>query len=522
MLLISMRHGVQIVARCCPTSSAAGVECGMTVAHARALLEGHDCLIQPHDPARDDQALHRLAVWALRYSPLVAPDPPDGLQIDITGCQRLFRGEKRLARAVARDIERLDFAARVAIASTFACAWAVAQCSDCQVTLIPDGFERDAIAELPIAALRIEPDIIEALQEVEVVRVGQILDLPRSELAARFPSQLLLRLDQVLGQAIETIDPIRPKDPPQVEQVFDGPVVQIEAIALCVQQLLESLAGVGGQLLRLERGVRRLDIELLRVDAEPVRLTLSLSHPSRNAKHLWSLLRPRLEQVNIGFGIERIRLIASRTAPLRHDQTEHWSNDAHLQHEAHRITGELIDTIANRLGRDRVLRVQPFESHLPERAFARRSAMDSPALPGGNLESGCHGSADRQTRAESPMTPHWSGLSPPETRPVAPLTSSFFPMRGEYDRPALLLEHAAPIRVELIDNRPARLTWNRFDYQVVDSLGPERIAGMWWEDRQRSVQSTRDYYRLQDQTGRWLWTYRERTSGQWFIHGVWA
>ncbi|MCI0365757.1 MAG: hypothetical protein L0219_18010, partial [Phycisphaerales bacterium] len=238
--------------------------------------------------------------------------------------------------------------------------------------------------------------------------------------------------------------------------------------------------------------------------------------------HLWSLLRPRLEQVNIGFGIERIRLIASRTAPLRHDQTEHWSNDAHLQHEAHRITGELIDTIANRLGRDRVLRVQPFESHLPERAFARRSAMDSPALPGGNLESGCHGSADRQTRAESPMTPHWSGLSPPETRPVAPLTSSFFPMRGEYDRPALLLEHAAPIRVELIDNRPARLTWNRFDYQVVDSLGPERIAGMWWEDRQRSVQSTRDYYRLQDQTGRWLWTYRERTSGQWFIHGVWA
>lgn len=48
--------------------------------------------------------------------------------------------------------------------------------------------------------------------------------------------------------------------------------------------------------------------------------------------------------------------------------------------------------------------------------------------------------------------------------------------------------------------------------------GPERIESGWWDGRE----ATRDYYVAQDQHGARLWVYCERTSGEWFVHGLFA
>ena len=73
---------------------------GMTVAHARALLPG-ETAVEPHRPQRELAALEALGRWALRFSPIVAVDPPDGLLFDIAGCERLFGGERRLVDLIA-------------------------------------------------------------------------------------------------------------------------------------------------------------------------------------------------------------------------------------------------------------------------------------------------------------------------------------------------------------------------------------------------------------------------------------
>src|SRR5436190_4087325 len=103
LLLVTLHHGVQIVRQCCPRSRGCRVVPGMTLAHARALIIDEHCRVEDDDPAGDLRSLHRLANWALRWSPVVAPDPPDGLFINITGCQQVFRGEKRLLKRIARD-----------------------------------------------------------------------------------------------------------------------------------------------------------------------------------------------------------------------------------------------------------------------------------------------------------------------------------------------------------------------------------------------------------------------------------
>ncbi len=47
-------------------------------------------------PASDDAALRRLALWCIRYSPLVTPNPPDGIFVDVAGSAHLFQGEAAL------------------------------------------------------------------------------------------------------------------------------------------------------------------------------------------------------------------------------------------------------------------------------------------------------------------------------------------------------------------------------------------------------------------------------------------
>lgn len=48
-------------------------------------------------------------------------------------------------------------------------------------------------------------------------------------------------------------------------------------------------------------------------------------------------------------------------------------------------------------------------------------------------------------------------------------------------------------------------------------LGPEteRLESGWWTDQPIS----RDYFNAHDDHGRWLWVYRDRKSGGWFLHG---
>ncbi|MHC5048932.1 MAG: Y-family DNA polymerase [Planctomycetota bacterium] len=250
VLLYAQSAGRQLVARCCAGAAAAGVRAGMTVAHARALLPGAEAVIEPHQPQRELAALEALARWALRFSPIVAVDPPDGLLIDIAGCRRLFGGERRHVHLIGSATQRLGFCARVAAAPTFACARAVARFGSGgrggkSGGVVADGGQRRALAPLPVEALGVEAATVGVLREVGIGRIGHLFELPRSSLAARFGLPLLRRLDQAAGRAPETIDPVRPVAPPVVERVFAGPATQLEAVVLAVRGLLAEAAPGG-------------------------------------------------------------------------------------------------------------------------------------------------------------------------------------------------------------------------------------------------------------------------------------
>jgi protein ImuB len=80
-------------------------------------------------PYEEEAALHRLALWCTRYSPLVAPDPPSGIFIDIAGSAHLFKGETALLQDLRTRLAASKISARVAVADTPGCAWAIARFS---------------------------------------------------------------------------------------------------------------------------------------------------------------------------------------------------------------------------------------------------------------------------------------------------------------------------------------------------------------------------------------------------------
>lgn len=513
ILLAREDHQREVVAGRCALAACAGVRVGMTVAHARALLGGARGValrVERHDEAGDARALRALAQWAIRFSPRVAPDGADGLLIDVTGCERLYRGERRLINAVANSIERLGFRCRVAIAPTFGAAWAMARFGEGTRIVLEDGALEASLAPLPVRALRVDDQTIEMLGEVGVERVGEVMELPRDALPSRFGDGLLLGLDRALGRAIEVIEPVRASAPVEASRVFDGPVRRLEGVEACVRELLGLLCA---QLERAESGVRRLSVVLERSDLEPLEMVFELSRPSRDERHLWSLVRVRLERAQLGFGVDRVVVRAggrgagsagddSAIGRLAHRQGACWigSEDDEASMDAgrgERLVGELVDTLVSRVGRERVTRLEAAESHEPGRAY-RRSDGATPTLNQRSDQGvGCAG------------------------------------------RPSVLFERGEHAQVLAVtpDGPPYRVWWRGEMMDIVASVGPERIGGEWWKKGSDGATERRsdeggmggmggwDYFRVQTDGGRWLWVCRgvgSRSGGAWFVRGEWV
>lgn len=481
VILVAGRQGQKrIVMRCCDRAAGAGVRPGLSVSEAQALLR-EEAHIEEWDPEREKSALRAVAMWAHRFSPLVSAEDPNSLLIDSTGTAHLFGGEHQMAEAVLRAAQRIGLQARIGAAATFGCARAVVRGGASRVVVVPDGEERSALRDIPLEALGLDETCRKTLEELGVERIGQLMELPRAALPSRFGDQPLRRLGEALGESMETIEPMRPVAPPGVERLFDGPTTRWEAIEAATLELLERLCLL---LHERESGLRLAEVTLSRIDAPPVQIPISLSAPSRNTKHLWSLLRPRLERANMGDGVERIALCAKRCARLRHEQSSAWrEEDRGAGRDVDRAFGELVDTLVNRLGPDRTLLIASVSSHAPERTFALH-----PATAGA-----------RATRlADGPE--HSCG--------------------ADGDRPFVLLDHpeCASVMGLTPDGPALSLRWREEDRRIVASVGPERIGAEWW--RGRSV--TRDYFKVQDDTGRWLWLCRVLETGAWFVHGVWA
>ena len=209
-----------------PRAIRAGLTPGMPLADARAIVP--DVVVHPADPAADALALERLARWTDRFTPRVMPDGVDTIFLDIAGCARLFGGEEALMASLRVALEEFGLTVRLALADTPGAAWALAHFgADDPAVVLPDaGLSglMDALAELPVAALRLSPEVADGLVSFGLDTVRTLSVMESAKLIRRFGVEPVRRLQQALGQVDEPIIPLRPLPPREAQRAFAEPI----------------------------------------------------------------------------------------------------------------------------------------------------------------------------------------------------------------------------------------------------------------------------------------------------------
>ena len=320
MVFVQSVNGADQVMACCAAARRQGLGAGMRLADARALcptLHSHS-----YDAARDRADLHHLALWARRYSPLTGVDErANGIWIDVAGAEHLFGDVRGLMVDCVRRLRRSGLRVRFAAAPTCGAAWALAHYarpgthSARQLDITPGGSVRPAVvraqiqqilAPLPLAALRIDQDIVTALHRAGLHIIDDIMMMPRAPLTTRFGEGLLRRLDQACGDIQESFSPLAPTQPMIVSRNFAEPIAAASDVGALISYLADEMARL---LYHTGMAARRLELGWQLVDGGGGGM-ISICHAPVAKRHYFIVYWPGLATVSI-------RNLVSRQAGCR-------------------------------------------------------------------------------------------------------------------------------------------------------------------------------------------------------------
>jgi len=333
-------------------------------------------------------------------------------------------------------------------------------------SIAPTGQARASLAPLPVAALRLPPATCTRLQRLGIRTAADLMALPRASLARRFGTEVLLRLDQALGDIPEPITPLPPPAPFAFRMTLPEPIGLLKDVEAGLARLLARLCA---RLIASEKGARRLVFTARRVDQASVQAEVRLARPMRDATRMAALFSRGLEALDAGYGIDQIRLeaVELEALPLRQLTTHSASQ--------HDDLADIITKLGNRIGLENITRFLPASSHLPEKSFS--------VVPAAYSEAG--------------------GAWPrPAPRPMVIFTPE--PIGGYGPHP------------------PTRFRWRQLWFRVAHALGPERIAPEWWFDHPEWRSGMRDYWRVFTQEGQRLWLFFTPQNPGWFVAGDFA
>lgn len=583
---LTQQDGQMLLAAADPVALAAGLEPGMRFADARALCP--DLRTVESDPGSEDRTLAALADWCDRYTPWISLDTDraggsGGLWLDVTGCAHLFQGEQALLTDLLSRMRGFGYQARAALAGTAGAVWALARFDPCSAAseglLAAEGEEESLLAPLPVAALRVAPDHVAALDRLGLRRVGDLAAMSARSLTERFGPDLVRSRARALGEEAEPLAPRRPVPAFHTRLSFAEPVGRREDIAAGLRQMLAVLCK---RMERQGRGARRLELVLYYSDGRVRRTSAGTCRPNRDLQALERLFDDRLDSLESGGRnratsldsfIETMVLVAPVTETLDAEQlaadglltmpgqskSQHKPLSRRAESDIIRTStrggardmGELADRLANNGKGCSLHRLTARDSALPERA-SRLESLDS--LPRGKKRMSASARAPEQLQALQE-----EGALPDSLPEIAP------PLEGRV-RPVRLLPRPEPVDTvsTLPDRPPVMFRWRHRLYRVRHADGPERIAPEWWRDLDRLApadqesrvsgeqkdqadssdqeallsgqaadvarileeggRTARDYYQVEDLEGGRYWLYSDGPVGaaepKWYLHGL--
>jgi protein ImuB len=463
-------HGRMVITAANEVAEKKGITSGMVLADARAIFPTLEVL--DDKPDLINRLLKKLAAWCIRFTPVVAIDPPDGLLLDATGCSHLWGGDVSYINDIVKKLTIRGYDVHATIADTPGVAWAVARYGKGQ-TVVAAGNNGNALLSLPPEALRLEQETIWRLHRLGLHKISQFITIPRPSLRKRFGQHFLSQIDKALGVELEILTPVLQVEPYQERLPCLEPIITAKGIEIALQELLKTLCS---RLIQDQKGIRTATFKGYRVDGKVEQVSIETNLASQNTIHLFKLFEFKLPSIEPALGIELFVLEAPKVEEYNPKQEKMWEDSGGL--EDVRLS-ELIDRLATRVGKQSIHRYVPAEHYWPERSFKRVSSLHEVA------------SASWRTDKVRPL----HVLKIPERIDVtAPIP----------DYPPMLFIHKGKL------------------HKIIKADGPERIEQEWWIQKGQH----RDYYRVEDEEGNRYWLFRlghyHDKTFQWFLHGFFS
>ena len=431
-------------------ASEAGVRPGQSLTNAVAVCP--DLLSEPQDDARDRRLLMALHAWSDRFSPRVAPEAPDSLVMDVTGCAHLFGGEADMVERMYTGLAALKVTAHIAVANTKLAARGFARHMAEPTYLTDPEREHRAVGALPVAALTLDAKTSATLRRLGVCTVGELSGFKASELSRRFSTRVPEALERLCGHRADPLVPSARAHVFSASRKVAEPISHLEAISnilfLLAERVCRDLAHAG----HAARGFR---FTVQSMDSGAHTLDVGFSAPVRETEPIVRQFERPLESLRLEFGADGFRLLALGVEVFAHSQVE-LTDDRSQTELSYQQT---LTTLGNRLGFDRLRRPEAGLDHAPE------------------LE---HGSA-----------------------PVVDTTPRPKPDAYTYSPRPEMVWPAERVRVETPGLPPLLFAWRGKMHSLVRARGPERVSPAWWHAG--SFPRTRDFWRAVTSEGRVLW-----------------
>jgi protein ImuB len=347
------------------SASVAGIREGQAVASAKALCG--ELRVLPRDEGAEREALEQLAGWAGQFTPAVSVDG-QGIALEAGSSLKLFGGHAKLAGAVRQGIHDLGYHATIGIAPTPIAArlFARAEAQGLRIRSCVAMEELGGrIAELPLFLFDWPERTLALLADLGVLRIRDILALPREGLARRFGPRVVDELDRLTGRLP---DPrVACVAPPSFHTRLELPS-EVESTEALLFPLHRLLAQMEGFLRGRGAGVQRLVLTLEPVSGKRTLLELEFASPEREADFILSIAREKLGRTQVAAPTLVIDLRAEALLPFAL-RSATW-----LPGRAEHAIGRerLLERLAARIGKDRVFGIAIANDHRPEKTQENR------------------------------------------------------------------------------------------------------------------------------------------------------
>jgi nucleotidyltransferase/DNA polymerase involved in DNA repair len=340
-------------------------------------------VIEP-DPAfyesNQESLLYELQTW----SPVVEPAGRGRFFIGTDGLERLYGPPGDQVAGLLRHLAR-GFPSQVTADLRVGCApgkfgaWvAVNRAKPRNPVMVPEERLVPFLADRPVSVLPVNPRMVRRLEQLGVVRLGQLTRLPEPALIAQFGADGRRALAWATGRRIDPVHPRRRVRPVCVSLDFPAPVGQLEMLHAAVDHLLErGLARPA----RRGRSIRGIRLGATLEDGRSWSVRTILRDPTSTKKTLGFVLRSRIALYPPQRAVESLSLEFFRFGPPsaqtdlfepRRDAKRKFSGLETAEGTLLPPVREAARTLRLRLGRGvlyRVLELQPV-SRIPERRHA--------------------------------------------------------------------------------------------------------------------------------------------------------